>query len=128
MRTTFKMILIGILAILVVVTISSQSYVKKTSALFSPMYGIGSCPAGKVRDWVGICFDKSLAKACLTCAPGSAALVEKPSHTASEKAKNAAVIKAICHDLETKGGTGGSQLLASHLGPTKIQAMCPGIK
>ena len=77
-RRTFRMILIGILAILLVVTaISSQSYVKKASALF----GSGPCPAGKVRNWAGICFNKSEAKACLTCAPGSAA----PKSTASEK-------------------------------------------
>jgi hypothetical protein len=80
------MTLIGILAILLVVTaISSQSYVKKASALFTPMHGIGSCPAGKVRDWAGICFNKSEAKACITCAPGSAAPAEKPESTAAEK-------------------------------------------
>ena len=73
------MTVIGILAILLMVgTVSSQSYVKKASALFTPMHGIGSCPAGKVRDWAGICFNKSEAKACLTCEPGSAAAAEKP--------------------------------------------------
>lgn len=95
------MTLIGILAILLMVsTISSQSYVKKASALFTPMHGIGSCPAGKVRDWAGICFNKSEAKACLTCAPGSCAApaenpktvqveankeVEKPTAAGAEK-------------------------------------------
>jgi hypothetical protein len=72
------MILISILAILLVVTtISSQSHVKKASASSE------SCPAGQVKDWAGICFNKSEAKACPTCAPGSAAPAEKP--TAAEK-------------------------------------------
>jgi hypothetical protein len=66
------------LILTMVATIPSQIYVKKASALFTPMHGIGSCPAGKVRDWAGICFDKSVAKACITCAPGSAAPAEKP--------------------------------------------------
>ena len=42
LRITFRMTLIGILTILLVVSaISSQSYVKKASALFTPMHGIG---------------------------------------------------------------------------------------
>src|SRR5215472_9712341 len=88
------MTLIGILAILLMVgTISSQSYVKKASAFFTPMHGIGSCPEGKVRDWAGICFNKSEAKACLTCEPGSAAAAEKPTE-AAEKPETSAQAEA----------------------------------
>jgi len=66
------MTLIGVLAILLMVsTISSQSYVKKASAFLTPMHGIGHCPEGKVRDYAGICFNKDEAKACFFCAPGS---------------------------------------------------------
>ena len=68
-------------------TISSQPYVRKTSAQFTPMHGIGSCSAGKVRDWAGICFNKSEAKACLTCAPGSAAPPEKPEASGQVETK-----------------------------------------
>src|SRR5215472_1988341 len=85
------MTLIGILAILLMVgTISSQSYVKKASAL---SFGSGPCPAGKVRDWTGICFNKSEAKACPTCAPGSAAPAEKPE-TSSQVEANKEVEKS----------------------------------
>ncbi|MGC2574097.1 MAG: hypothetical protein WA364_21495 [Candidatus Nitrosopolaris sp.] len=37
------------------------------------------CPSGQIKDWAGICFKESEAKACPTCAPGSAAAAEKPS-------------------------------------------------
>ena len=101
------MTLIGILAILLMVgTISSQSYVKKASAFFTPMHGVGSCPAGKVRDWAGICFNKSEAKACINCAPGSAApaekpteAAEKPASTAGEKPEASAQVESNKEDL-----------------------------
>lgn len=38
----------------------------------------GKCSAGKVKDWAGVCFPESEAKACPTCAPGSAATSAKP--------------------------------------------------
>ncbi|HEY6537347.1 MAG TPA: hypothetical protein VIY08_16360 [Candidatus Nitrosocosmicus sp.] len=88
LRTTFKMTLSGIIAILLVTTtISSQFYVQKTSAQFTPMHGMGSCSAGKVRDWAGICFNKNEARACLTCAPGSATPTEKPEASAQVETK-----------------------------------------
>jgi len=34
--------------------------------------GRSPCPAGQVRDWADICWDKSVAKACPTCELGSA--------------------------------------------------------
>jgi hypothetical protein len=37
------------------------------------------CPFGQIKDWAGICFKESEAKACPTCAPGSAAAAEKSS-------------------------------------------------
>src|SRR5262249_54635872 len=49
----------------------------------------GSCPEGKVRDWAGICFNKNEAKACLTCAPGSAAPAEEPKTAQVEANKEA---------------------------------------
>ena len=63
MRTTFKMILIGILAILLAVTSSSQSYVKASEKNFTREEASATntaganCPAGEVKDWAGICFN-----------------------------------------------------------------------
>lgn len=37
------------------------------------------CPFGQIKDWAGICFKDSEAKACPTRAPGSAAAAEKSS-------------------------------------------------
>ncbi|MGC2684155.1 MAG: hypothetical protein WA323_20020, partial [Candidatus Nitrosopolaris sp.] len=41
------------------------------------------CPAGEVKDWAGLCFKESEAKACPTCVPGSAAAAEKPNTSPS---------------------------------------------
>ncbi len=101
MRTTFFLIFISILgSLLVLVTTSSQSYVQKASA------SSGSCPAGQVKDWAGICFNKSEAKACITCTPGSAAAstTEKPvSNTASEKPTESAGQKKCPEELSNLG-------------------------
>ncbi|MGB6528140.1 MAG: hypothetical protein WBF33_08540 [Candidatus Nitrosopolaris sp.] len=72
------------LILTMVTTISSQSYVKKASASSE------SCPAGQVKDWAGICFNKSEARVCITCAPGSAAASEKPTEAATEKSASTA--------------------------------------
>jgi hypothetical protein len=65
-----KLAVILLLAVLLLSVFSSVSYVKKASA--------AECPSGQIKDWAGICFNKSEAKACPTCAPGSAAAAEKP--------------------------------------------------
>jgi hypothetical protein len=44
-----------------------------------PAAETGTCSAGQIKDWAGICFKESEAKACPTCAPGSAAAAEKSS-------------------------------------------------
>jgi hypothetical protein len=67
-----KLAVILLFAVLLLSVFSSVSYVKKASAS-------GECPSGQIKDWAGICFNKSEAKACLTCAPGSAAAAEKPN-------------------------------------------------
>ena len=64
------------------------------------------CPAGQVRDWAGFCWDKSVAKACITCAPGSAAPAEKPSPEVA-KASTAKNI-SICREILTKSSEAGS--------------------
>jgi hypothetical protein len=67
---------------LLLLSVFSVTYVKKASAA-------GECPSGQVKDWAGICFKESEAKACPTCAPGSAAAAEKsgtpPEKSAAEK-------------------------------------------
>jgi hypothetical protein len=65
-----KLAVILLLAVLLLSVFTSVSYMKKASA--------AECPSGQIKDWAGICFNKSEAKACLTCAPGSAAAAEKP--------------------------------------------------
>jgi hypothetical protein len=50
---------------------------------FSP--ASGQCSAGEVKDWAGICFNKSETKACPACAPGSAAAAEKPNTSPPEE-------------------------------------------
>jgi len=55
--------------------VSPVTYVKKARA-------IDDCPSGQIKDWAGICFKESEAKACPTCAPGSAAAGEKSSTSA----------------------------------------------
>ena len=127
------MILIGILAILLVVTtISSQSYVKKASASSE------SCPAGQLKDWLGICFNKSQAKACPTCAPGSAAAaekheasarveankeVEKPTVAEAEKPKSTAAEKSetLAHVEAKDLFSEGTKLKQQQLGNSVIK-------
>jgi hypothetical protein len=78
-NTNAKMILIGILAILVVVIMSSQSYLKASEKTFTRGPSANTtagtnCPAGEVKDYTGICSKESEAKACPSCNPGSAAV------------------------------------------------------
>ena len=88
------------------------------------------CPAGKVRDWAGICFNKSEAKACLTCEPGSAAPAEKPASTAGEKPEASAQVEANkeVEGTKVKQGLGHTEFgnwlahqLASHVKAKKVE-------
>jgi len=99
------MTLIGILAIIVVLSIPSQSYSRMKQFVDRPINPV-ECPAGQVKDWAGICWDKSVAKACITCAPGSAAPAENPSPQAA-KASTAKNI-SICREILTKSSEAGS--------------------
>src|SRR5215831_10018821 len=95
------------LILMMVATIPSQSYIKKASASSE------SCPAGQVKDWAGLCFNKSEAKACPSCAPGSAAAAEKPK-SAAEKSEASAQVEA---NKEAEG----TMVKQQHLGSSEIK-------
>jgi len=95
------------LILMMVATIPSQSYIKKASASSE------SCPAGQVKDWAGICFNKSEAKACPSCAPGSATAAEKPK-SAAEKSEASAQVEA---NKEVEG----TMIKQQHLGNSQIK-------
>jgi hypothetical protein len=69
-----------------------------------PAAETGKCSAGKVKDWAGICFPESEAKACLTCTPGSAATTTTSAKPNSEN----------CVGLQTKTRSGESLCLTTH--------------
>jgi hypothetical protein len=54
--------------VLVLVSVSSSSYVKKASAIY---FGNGPCPSGEARDYLGICFPIKECKSSLFARPGS---------------------------------------------------------
>jgi len=66
-----------------------------------PAAETGKCSAGKVKDWAGVCFPESEAKACPTCAPGSATTTS--ANPVSEK----------CLGLQTTTRSGQSLCLTS---------------
>jgi hypothetical protein len=79
-----------------ILAIALSGVLVNSSAVVSQAYAAGGlmslvahasdqCPAGKVKDWAGICFNKSEAKACPTCAPGSAAAAENPNTSPPEQ-------------------------------------------
>jgi hypothetical protein len=62
--TGFAILLFTILLLIV----SSVTYVKKASAIY---FGNGACPSGEARDYMGICFPVKECKASLFAAPGT---------------------------------------------------------